>query len=261
MSDGTALGVWWRGAAHVWMRNLVVYRKTWALSLLPNFFEPVFYLVGLGIGLGAYVTRSVQGLPYLEFIAPGLIAANAMNGGSFETTYNVFVKMSFQRTYEAVTATPVNIEDAMVGEVLWAVTRAMVYGFIFAVVVVAMGLAPWWTLAALVPVVAVTGWLFAGIGLLFTSFVKVIDLYSFYYTLWLTPLFLFSGIFFPVQGLPHWAQIAAWFTPLYHCVNLAQAVVHGTWGPSSWVDVAWTVVVAAITTVWAVWRIRRRVAV
>jgi lipooligosaccharide transport system permease protein len=252
----TILGVWPRGAVHVWQRNLTVYKKTYKMNILPNFFEPVIYLVAMGIGLGAYITRNLEGFEYLPYIAPGLIAASAMNGGTFDSTYNVFVKMHFGRVYEAVTATPVNLEDAMVGEILWATTRGILYGLIFSLAVAVMGLMQSWTAVFILPVIVLTAWLFAGLGLLYTSFVKIIDLYSFYYTLWLTPLFLFSGIFFPVSGLPVWAQTAAWFTPLYHCVNLSKAVVHGTWSSGNWVDLIWVVVVATLASAWAVARVR-----
>jgi lipooligosaccharide transport system permease protein len=212
----------------------------------------------MGIGLGAYVTRTIEGFSYVQYIAPGLIAASAMNGGTFETTYNIFVKMHFGKAYEAITATPVNLEDAMVGEILWAVTRGIIYGTIFSLMVAVMGLVQSWTAVFLIPVVILTAWLFSGIGLLYTSFVRIIDLYSFYYTIWLTPLFLFSGIFFPVSGLPAWGRIAAWFTPLYHCVRLSQAVVHGTWTTGHWLDVAWVVLVASACSWLAVFRIRRK---
>ncbi len=254
----TLAGVSFRAAGHVWMRNFTVYRHTWKLNILPNFFEPVIYLVAMGIGLGAYITRTIEGFSYLNYIAPGLVAASAMNGGSFETTYNIFVKMHFNRIYDAITATPVNLEDAMVGEILWAVTRGIIYGGIFAAVVAAMGLMHGWASLLIVPVIVLTAWLFAGLGLLFTSFVRVIDMYSFYYTIWLTPLFLFSGIFFPVSGLPPWARTAAWFTPLYHCVNLAKGVVHGTWSAGNWADLAWVLAAAALSSAWSVWRIRKR---
>jgi lipooligosaccharide transport system permease protein len=252
------LGVSPRAALRVWQRNLTVFKKTYKMNVLPNFFEPVIYLVAMGIGLGAYVTRTIEGFSYVQYIAPGLIAASAMNGGTFETTYNIFVKMHFGKAYEAITATPVNLEDAMVGEILWAVTRGIIYGTIFSLMVAVMGLVQSWTAVFLIPVVILTAWLFSGIGLLYTSFVRIIDLYSFYYTIWLTPLFLFSGIFFPVSGLPAWGRIAAWFTPLYHCVRLSQAVVHGTWTTGHWLDVAWVVLVASACSWLAVFRIRRK---
>ncbi len=247
-----------RAATRVWQRNLSVYGKTWKLNILPNFFEPVLYLVAMGIGIGGYIREGIEGLSYLEFIAPGLIVSSAMNGGTFETTYNVFVKMHFGKTYEAITAAPVNLEDALVGELLWAISRATVYGGIFALVVSGFGLVSPWNLPLLLPVVVLTGWLFAAIGLLFTSFIRVIDLYSFYYTLWLTPLFLFSGIFFPVTRLPEWAQPVAWLTPLFHCVSLSKDIVHGRLDAMSVAHLAYILVVASLCSVLAIRRMHAR---
>ena len=254
-------GIDWRAAGHVWYRSIYLYRRTWLMNMLPNFFEPVIYLLGMGMGLGSYIQSQgdMQGGTYLAYLAPGLVVSNAMNGGAFETTYNLFVKMNFNRTYEAIMATPVNIEDAMVGELLWATTRGMVYGMIFAGVTAGFGLLDPWAFVMLVPVTCLTGWLFAAIGLVFTSFIKVIDLYSFFYTLFLTPMFLFSGIFFPLERLPAWLLQVAWFTPLYHAVNLSRAVVHHSLGAAHAVDVLWIVGVAAGLSVWGVARIRRAV--
>jgi len=250
-------GVSPRGAWHVWQRNFTVYRKTWRMNILPNFFEPVVYLVAMGIGLGALINRRIEGFDYLTYIAPGLLTASAMNGGTFETTYNVFVKMHFARTYEAITATPVNLEDAMLGELLWGTTRGTIYGTAFALVLAALGLVASPTAVFVLPLIVITAWLFAAVGLLYTSFIRIIDMYSYYYTIWLTPLFLFSGIFFPVSTLPPWAATAAWFTPLFHCVNAIRAVVLGTWRLGNWVDVAWMVGVASLCTLVSVGRVRR----
>lgn len=225
--SGLIPDVWVRGAFHVWRRDLTVYRKTYKMNILPNFFEPIFYLLAMGVGLGAYVMRGPGDPSYLGFITPGLIVASAMNGASFETTYNVFVKMHFGRTYHAITSTPVNIEDAMLGEVLWAITRAMIYGVAFALVVMLFGLLPVPRFLLLLPLLLLTSFVFAAVGLCFTSFIKVIDLYSFFYTIWLTPMFLFSGIFFPLDRLPQWVRLASWIFPLRHAVVLARAVVHG----------------------------------
>jgi lipooligosaccharide transport system permease protein len=248
-----------RAALHVWQRNLAVYSKTWKLNILPNFFEPVLYLVAMGIGIGGYIREGIEGLSYLAFIAPGLIVSSSMNGATFETTYNVFVKMHFGKTYEAITAAPVNLEDALLGELLWAMSRATVYGGIFALVVSGFGLVSPWKLPLLLPVIVLTGWLFGSLGLLFTSYIKVIDLYSFYFTLWVTPLFLFSGIFFPISRLPEWAQGLAWATPLFHCVSLAKGIVHGGLGGVSFVHLAYVVAVAFACTEMAMRRMHRSV--
>jgi lipooligosaccharide transport system permease protein len=249
--------VWLRGAFHVWRRDLTVYAKTYRMNILPNFFEPLFYLAAMGIGLGAYVGRNMGGGSYLEFITPGLIVASAMNGASFETTYNVFVKMHFGRTYHAITSTPVNIEDAMLGEVMWAMTRAMIYGVVFAVVVALFGLLSPGAFVALIPVLLVTSFVFAAVGLCFTSFIKVIDLYSFFYTIWLTPMFLFSGIFFPLDGMPGWVRAVSTVFPLTHAVNLARGVVHGAAPAAMAAAAGWLVLLGSILLWIALSRIRR----
>jgi lipooligosaccharide transport system permease protein len=248
-----------RGAYHVWRRDLQVYSKTWKMNILPNFFEPLIYLLGMGIGLGAWIRNDMGGMSYLAFITPGLIVTSAMNGASFETTYNIFVKMHFGRTYHAITSTPVNIEDAMLGEVMWAMTRAMVYGVAFAIVVALFGLLPGFSGLALVPVLLLTSFVFATVGLCFTSFIRVIDMYSFYYTLFLTPMFLFSGIFFPLSNLPDWVRVVAWIFPLTHAVNLARGIIHGGVTPLSMVgEVAWLLILG-LTLLWiSLARIRRR---
>jgi lipooligosaccharide transport system permease protein len=248
-----------RGALHVWRRDLQVYSKTWKMNILPNFFEPLIYLLGMGIGLGAWVGSGMGGMSYLAFITPGLIVTSAMNGASFETTYNVFVKMHFGRTYHAITSTPVNIEDAMLGEVLWAMTRAMVYGVAFAIVVALFGLLPGWSGLSVLPVLLLTSFVFAAVGLCFTSFIKVIDMYSFYYTLFLTPMFLFSGIFFPLSNMPSWVATLAWIFPLTHAVNLARAVIHGS-GSAGRIagEAAWLAAVGLLLLWIALVRIRRR---
>lgn len=248
-------------AGHVWMRNLTVYRKTYKINILPNFFEPVIYLVAMGIGLGAYITREMEGVSYLQFIAPGLIVSNAMNGATFETTYNTFVKMHFGKIYQAITATPVNLRDAMLGEVMWAITRGTIYGVIFALVVAVFGLVSGWASLLLLPLIVLTSALFAGIGLLFTSSIKIIDMYSFYYTLWLTPLFLFSGIFFPVTDFPLGARVIAWCTPLYHCVNLAKGLVLGTLTWGHLIDLVWVVVVTLVILTVAIRRVEKKLEV
>ena len=234
----------------VFMRNATEYRHGWITSLLPNFFEPVLYLVGMGLGLGFYLSGGMQGQSYLAFIGPGLAAAAAMNGASFETTYNMFVRMTFARLYDAYLSTPAQIQDIAFGELLWAVTRALIYGTAFVIVIGVMSVvgypiltSPW---AVLLPCALVLiGATFAVIGELFTSIIRRIDLYSYYFTLWLTPLFLFSGIFFPVERFPGGAVIA-WLTPLYHAVRLCRGLAQGPLGVDHAVSAAWLLVVCLL---------------
>ena len=198
---------------------MLAYSHSWQMNILPNFFEPFFYLLAIGFGLGKFVD-SVGGVDYAEYIAPGLAATSAMYGASFEVNFNVFVKLHFEKLYDAVTVTPLSPEDVVVGEMLWAMTRSALYGLPFVLIAGFFGLinSPW---IALVPVaVLAIGFCFSMIGLTFTAFIPTIDMYSFYFTLFITPMFLFSGIFFPVETLPGWAQPLAWFSPLFHAAAM-----------------------------------------
>ncbi|MFT6628595.1 MAG: lipooligosaccharide transport system permease protein [Flavobacteriales bacterium] len=250
-------------ALAVWRRNVTVYRRTWKMNILPNFFEPILYLVGMGIGLGAYLGQDVGGMPYLAYIAPGLLASACMNGAVFETTYNMFIKMNFARLYDAFLGTPAQVQDIAAGELLWAVTRSCIYGFAFLVVagVLTVGFelplitSPGVLFAPLI--IVLTGALFAAIGELFTSFVKNIDIYSYFYTLFYTPLFLFSGIFYPVNQFPYGEQVA-WFMPLYHPVRVLRALLHGGFETTHALSIVWMIVVTGVLFAIVPGRMRRQ---
>jgi len=243
----------------VWLRNAWVYRDRWFYGLLPNFFEPVFYLLGLGLGVGYYVsTGGAFDGSYLSFIIPGLIAVSAMNGASFETTYNVFVKLHFGRIYDATIATPVGIEDVTIGEALWAVTRAVIYGGVFLLVTLAFGTTLDTKFFAVIPALALVGFAFAALGLAFTSVVPTIDLFSYYFTLFLTPSFLFSDVFFPVaERFPPALATFASYTPLYRSVQLVRGIMQGD-APTLFLDIAYLTLFGSILLAFAVWRMRAR---
>ncbi len=248
------------GAWRVWERNLRVYKSRWLYSIFPNFFEPVFYLLGLGVGLGAYVAAggAFEG-GYLAFIAPGLVAASAMNGASFETTYNVFVKLHFAKLYDAMVATRVNMEDVALGEILWAITRALLYGGIFLLVTLFFGVPLSATLLLAPLAIVLIGFCFAAIGMTFTALIPSIDYFSFYFTLFLTPLFLFSGIFFPIAGrFPDFLVVVAQLTPLYHGVELMRGLTTGKLA-GLWVSVLYLFGMGLALSAFAIWRMRRRV--
>jgi len=247
-----------RHALAVWRRNATMYRRTWWLNILPNFFEPVFYLLSIGVGVGAYVTR-MDGMSYVAFLAPGLVCVAAMNGASFEVTYNIYVRLTFEKAYDAMLTTPIEPDDVLAGEVLWAVTRAAIYGGCFFVVIAAAGLAPLPRALLALPLVPLAGLLFAAIGIAFSLHIPTIDLFSFYFTLFLTPLFLFADVFFPLKERlsPRWLWVAE-ALPLLHPVRLARAAFRGTATPILLWDVAYTVGVSALLLVWARRGVRRR---
>src|SRR5574341_1044049 len=128
-------------ALAVWRRNASMYRRTWMFNILPNFFEPVMYLMSIGVGVGAYISQ-MGGTSYAAFLAPGLVAVAAMNGASFEVTYNIYVRLTYEKAYDAMLTTPIEPDDVLVGEILWAVTRSCIYGGCFFTVIVLFGLAP-----------------------------------------------------------------------------------------------------------------------
>ena len=243
-------------ALAVWRRNLALYRRTWKLNLLPNFFEPVLYLVSVGIGVGAYITE-MGGTSYLAFLAPGLVAVAAMNGASFEVTYNAFVRLNFEKTYESMLTTPIQPEDVLAGEILWAVTRATIYGGAFLIVIAAWGLVdPLHALVAF-PLVPLAGLLFAAIGITFSLRIPSIELFSFYFTLFLTPLFLFSDVFFPLKerltGV--WLGVAE-ALPLLHPVRLMRHAFTGQLSPVLLWDLAYMLVLSALL-LWVASRVIR----
>lgn len=245
-------------AIAVWRRNAAMYRRTWMLNLLPNFFEPLLYLLSIGVGVGSYVTQ-MAGMSYVQFLAPGLVAVAAMNGASFEVTYNTFVRLNYEKTYDSMLTTPIQPEDLLFGEVLWAVTRACIYGGCFFVVIAALGLAPLpFSLAALL-LLPLAGLLFAAIGIAFSLRVVTIDLFNFYFTLFLTPLFLFSDIFFPLkERLPgKWLWLAE-ALPLLHPVRLCRAAFRGELSPILAWDVLYIVALSALLLAVAARTARRR---
>jgi lipooligosaccharide transport system permease protein len=235
-----------RYALAVWRRNLAMYRRTWKLNILPNFFEPLLYLVSIGIGVGAYVSE-MGGTSYVAFLAPGLVAVAAMNGASFEVTYNAFVRLNFEKTYASMLTTPIQPEDVLAGEVLWAMTRAAIYGGCFWVVVAAAGLAPLPQALWAIPLLPVTGLLFASLGIAYSLRIPSIEMFSFYFTLFLTPLFLFSDVFFPLEERLAGAWLAlAEALPLLHPVRLVRAAFRGDFSPVLLWDLAYVLCLSAI---------------
>ncbi len=210
----------------VWQRNRDVFFKLWH-SEAPGFLaEPVIILLAMGLGLGAYVGL-VNGQKYIEFIAPGIIASYAMFSASFECTYGSFVRMEYQKTYDAIIATPLNVEDVVAGEIFWGATRSLMTGTVILVIAAAFQLvpSPW---AALIPILSfLQGIMFASIAILFTSIVPAIYSFNYYFTLFITPMFFFSGVFFPLSSFPEIVQTLSWVAPLTPAVHLTRALVNG----------------------------------
>jgi lipooligosaccharide transport system permease protein len=210
----------------VWQRNRDVFFRLWH-SEVPGFVaEPIIILLAMGLGLGAYV-GFVDGQKYIEFIVPGIIASYAMFSASFECTYGSFVRMEYQKTYDAIIATPLNVEDVIAGEIFWGATRSFMTGTVILAIAAAFQLlhSPW---ALLIPVLSfLEGIMFASIAILFTSFVPAIYSFNYYFTLFITPMFFFSGVFFPLSSFPNVVQTLSWIAPLTPVVHLSRALISG----------------------------------
>ncbi len=244
-------------AWRLWQRNATIYRRTYKLNIVPNFFEPVFYLIAMGMGLGAYLTQ-IEGVRYIDFIAPGLVASAALFGTSFEVTFNCFVKMEFGKVYDGAMATPLTIEDVALGELLWGTTRGFLYATVFLAIASLFGVVHS-GMALLVPLAAaLVALLFSIIGLAFTAVVPLIDYFTYYWTMFITPMFLFSGVFFPLDRAPDWLRSVAWFVPLHQGVRLIRALMLEGDAGEALAAAAWLVVVTAALFVVPLNLMRRR---
>ena len=210
-------------------RNLMVYRRIWLL-IVSGFFEPVFYLFSLGIGIGALVGTVAgpdgQAIDYTAFVAPALLASSAMNGAVYDSTMNVFFKLKFAHTYDAMLATPLEPADVAVGEIIWAQLRGTLYSAAFLLVMLVMGLiGSWWAVLAL-PATMLIGLAFAAVGMACTSFMRSWQDFEFV-QLAILPMFLFSTTFFPLSVYPQPLQWVVQVTPLYHGIELVRPLTTG----------------------------------
>jgi lipooligosaccharide transport system permease protein len=242
----------------VWHRDFDVFMKTYKVNFFPPLLEPIFYLVALGFGLGTIVT-SIEGIRYIQFIAPALVAISMMYGSFFECTYGSFVRMYYQKTFDAIIATPVSVEEVIAGELLWGATRAAINSTMVLAVVAAFGLisSP---LCLIVPLLAFfAGLTFSAIGMAFTAIAPNIDFFNYPGFLFITPMFLLSGTFFPLDALPPLVQtVTLVFLPLAHLVKITRGLILGDASLSLLLDVAWLAVVTLIFFVLSVNLMKKR---
>jgi lipooligosaccharide transport system permease protein len=242
----------------VWRRDFDVFMKTYRVNFFPPLLEPIFYLVALGFGLGTIVT-SVEGIRYIQFIAPALVAISMMYGSFFECTYGSFVRMYYQKTFDAIIATPVSVEEVIAGELLWGATRAAINSTIVLAVVAAFGLVSS-PLSLIVPLVAFfVGLTFSAIGMAFTAIAPNIDFFNYPGFLFITPMFLLSGTFFPLETLPPLIQtVTLIFLPLSQAVKIMRGLILGSVSSSLLLSVAWLAVVTIIFFVLSVNLMKKR---
>ena len=221
-----------RGSAHLIERHARVYRRTW-LVLASGFFEPLFYLLSIGVGIGALVGTVRFGghtVPFTSFVAPALLATSAMNGAIFDSTFNIFFRLKYAKLYDATLATPMRPGDVALGEIGWALIRGGLYSCAFMIVMLAMGLehSPWATLD--VPLALLIGFAFAGAGMAATTYMRSWQHFEFV-TLATLPMFLFSTTFYPLTVYPRPVQLVIDVTPLYQGIALLRGLTLGFVGP------------------------------
>jgi len=245
-------------ALRVWRRNLESWKR-----YAPSFFvaalgEPIFYLLAIGYGLGRFVAQ-IDGLPYAAFLAPGMIAFTAMNSATFETTFGSFTRMTEQNTYAAILATPCSVADIVAGDILWAASKSTLSVCFVLLLTALFGLVASPLALAVVPVGFLIGLMFGGLGMMVTARAPSYDFFSYYFTLGISVMFLFSGVFFPLESLPAWARSFAWLLPLTHAVNVCRALTRGTVTPGLAAELAWMAILTAAAFVVAERWVRRRV--
>jgi lipooligosaccharide transport system permease protein len=224
-------------------RNLMVYRRAW-MTIFSGFFEPLFYLFSLGLGLGHFVGK-VHGVSYASYIAPALLASAAMNGAVYDATTNVFWKLRYGKVYDSILATPLAPVDVAIGETGWAQFRGALYATGFVVTAAALGLLhSWWAVLAL-PAAMVVGFGFAGIGIAASTFLRSWQDFELVQIV-LLPMFLFSATFFPLSVYPVAIQWFVRFSPLYHAITLIRALTLGAVGPINLLNAAYLLVLGVI---------------
>ena len=246
----------------IWQRNFDIYRQNWKISFIPPLLEPLMYILAFGVGLAVMVGDfDVAGrtISYTRFIAPALVCVAIMYNAFFETTYNSFVRMYYQKTYDALLATPLNLEEIIFGEMLWAATKSLIATALMGLMISFFGLFDYPGALLLLPLALLGGLCFAALGMICTALVPGIETFNLPIFLGITPMFLFSGTFFPLQNLPDWAQVIARLLPLTHLVTLIRGCALQIWTTGMWWSLLYLLVAALILLPLAIALMVRRI--
>ena len=222
---------------HVWRRNLLVWRKLAVPSVLGNLADPMIGLFGLGYGLGAMLPE-VAGGPYIGFLAAGMVLSSTMYAASFEAMYSAFSRLQHQKTWEAILSTPLTVDDVILGEMVWAASKATLSGVAILLVATALGVVGSPLALAALPVILLMGLAFGAIGLIWTALAPSYDFFMYYFTLVMTPMTFISGVFFPLEQLPEALRWISQALPLYHGVALVRALFGGEIPALWWLHLA-----------------------
>jgi lipooligosaccharide transport system permease protein len=245
----------------VFLRNLLVWRKLLVPSLVANIAEPLMWLLAFGYGMGALVgevTHQGQAVRYLVFLASGSICMSAMNAATFEALYSAFSRMHVQKTWDGILNTPVRLSDVLLGEMLWAAFKSFFAVCAIFLVMLALGVSHSYKLLLVLPILFLVGVMFSCIGLIFTALAKGYDFFSYYFTLFLTPMMFLSGVFFPREQLPPWLGAASEWLPLTQAIILVRPLFLDRWPTEIATPLLVMVAYAAVAWVIALTLIQRR---
>jgi lipooligosaccharide transport system permease protein len=245
----------------IWNRNFMIYRKTWKVSFMPPLLEPLMYLAAFGLGMSALVGNvswREHSTSYVVFITPALLAVNMMYNGFFETTYGSFVRMYYQKTFDAMLATPLFLEEIITGEIIWGATKSVIASCIMLAIISLFGLIRYPEGLLLIPLSFLAGIAFGSIGMYFTAVVRNIDLFNLPIFLFITPMFLFGGTFFPLDTLPVWAKVLAYCLPLTHLVEISRAIGIGPFDGFAFWNLLYLTLFSAIFFPLALVKMRKR---
>lgn len=259
MTPRRPAGGFWSGTYRVAMRNFLVWRRYASASAIGNFGEPILYLLALGFGLGR-VVPDLGDMTYAEFIAPGLVVSTVMYTATFECTFGAYTRLETQRTYDAVLATPITVGELVAGELLWTGIKTTIGAAIVLLVITAFGLVASPLALFVLPLSLGAGLLFGAIALTVTTLSKSYEFFSYYMTLVAAPMFLFSGVFFPLERMPHSVEIGAQVLPMTHVVTIARQLVRGALDRAALGHLAVIVALLAVFYALCQSRMRRRMA-
>ncbi len=248
----------WSRVYSVWFRHMRVYTRHLLSNGFPPFVEPLVFLAGIGLGLGKYITEPMDNMPYIQFLGTGLLVTTAMFTSAFECSFGTFIRLEFHKVYDGMLAAPITVNNLIAGEIIWAGTKGLFFSFAVLCILTIFGIVPMpHSLAA--PLVGfLTAVMFATLSLLVTSFVKTINHFNFYFTGFISPMFFFSGVVFPIKNLPVYIQPLAEIIPLTHSVRLVRAVCTNSYRPGLLVDVAYIIIFTAIVGLFAAKRLKKR---
>jgi lipooligosaccharide transport system permease protein len=248
---------WWP----VFLRNFLVWKKLFWPSLVGNTADPLISLVAFGYGLGTMIGQVQYGgqqVPYILFVASGYICTSAMNAASFEALYSAFSRMQMQKTWDGIMNAPVGLDDVVLAEILWAAYKSLFTVAAVMVVLVLLGISQSWALLLALPVLLLVGITFGCVAMIMTALAKGYDFFTYYFTLFLTPMMFLSGVFFPREQLPGWAQAIVQWLPLALAVDIVRPLFMGQIPAAPWVNLAALVVIAAASFWVAMALLRKR---